>query len=313
MATTASVSGIPSESQWLAAIRQQETGSASNPDYTHDSAGCMGAYCWAAQGDWSSMATEAGYGQYANTPPYDVPGSVQDAVAWAMMGPYVEQGELSQAAELWNGGVPYAVPNPVLGSSATYASEVISKLQAIMGGTLPYNAGSSSSSAVLTSASGAPAGAGVTSAIESLLAYPLEMLAGLVLIALGLYLMYGDLTRGGVGGAVARVSRSASRSVSRRREQTRSETRQAERAREREEYARRRSEEREEHAQAREAERRYRQASGGTRRVAPTARDRTDISDIPYGAGFPSEHRSTEHRRRSRSHLTIGKALESLP
>ena len=117
---------------WLAAERWQETCSPSGV-YTEDVTGCLGAYCWLDQGVWDSAARSTGYGQYAGTPPYQVPPSVQDAVAWGVMGPYVTKGELAQAAEMWNGGVPYPVPNPVLGSSGVYAQQVIAKYHSLGG------------------------------------------------------------------------------------------------------------------------------------------------------------------------------------
>lgn len=121
---------------WLQAEREQETGYP-NGNYGYNQPGCYGAYCWNAPSNWSGDARQTGFGQYANSLPARVPHSVQDAVAWAIMEPYVTRGQYAQAAELWNGGVPYSVPNPVLGSSAVYANQVISKFRAIMGGQVP--------------------------------------------------------------------------------------------------------------------------------------------------------------------------------
>jgi hypothetical protein len=125
---------------WLQAERQQETGG----NYGYNRPGCYGAYCWNALSNWQSDASKTGYGQYANTPPANVPTWVQDAVAWGVMGPYVSKGQYSQAAEVWNGGVPYPIPNPALCpgcTSGTYAQEVIAKFKAILGGKVPPSSG----------------------------------------------------------------------------------------------------------------------------------------------------------------------------
>lgn len=115
-----------------------------NP-YRENKGGCMGAYCWASMGDWASMAQKAGLGQYASTPPYELPAHIQDAVAWAIMGPYVQKGQYQQAAEVWNGGVPYSVSNSALGSSGNYAAQVIAKFHNLLHGQQPTTSSSSSS------------------------------------------------------------------------------------------------------------------------------------------------------------------------
>lgn len=137
--STPSGKGAPTSNlkqAWLQAERQQETGaSGPNGNYKQNSAGCMGAYCWNTQADWASDATKAGYGKYANTPPYELSATIQDAVAWAIMGPYVVKGQFAQAAELWDGGVPYNVPGQpgVPGNdSAGYAQEVIAKFKSLL-------------------------------------------------------------------------------------------------------------------------------------------------------------------------------------
>ncbi len=116
---------------WLHAERQQETGYP-NGRYDSNVPHVYGAYSWDQLSGWENMARDAGYGRYASSPPADAPDSVQDAVAWHFMGPYVENGNLAAAAELWNGGVPYPVPNPVLGSTAVYADEVIAKFETLV-------------------------------------------------------------------------------------------------------------------------------------------------------------------------------------
>ena len=127
---------------FLAAIRAQESGS----NYTEDATGCLGAYCWNAQGNWDTMARAAGLGQYAGTSPANLPASVQDTVASRnLRAIYRRTGSLTGAAEWWNGGQPYSVPNPVLpaqpwapqcgaGTSGAYACQVLARMDS--GGSL---------------------------------------------------------------------------------------------------------------------------------------------------------------------------------
>ena len=140
--TSAAAQAAGVEAAWLQAERQQETGYPAG-NYTQSSPGCSGAYCWDTQSIWGAQAAAAGYGQYAGGPASAAPPAVQNAVAWSVMGPYVTRGQYAQAAELWNGGVPYSVPNPVLGSSANYASGVIAKFDAIRGGGTTASTGNS--------------------------------------------------------------------------------------------------------------------------------------------------------------------------
>lgn len=115
---------------WLQAERQQETGYPAG-NYNQNSAGCAGAYCWSTTEIWQNMARHAGVNvaRYPNA--NDAPPHVQDHVAWAVMAPYVTRGHFAQAAEVWNGGHPYPVPNPALGSSGVYANEVIQKFHQV--------------------------------------------------------------------------------------------------------------------------------------------------------------------------------------
>jgi hypothetical protein len=125
--------------QWgafLAAIRAQESGG----NYGENAVGCLGAYCWNAQSNWDSMAQAAGLGQYAGTNPASLPPGVQDAVASTnLRAVFRRTGSLTAAAEWWNGGKPYSIPNPALppqswapncggGTSGAYACQVLDRM-----------------------------------------------------------------------------------------------------------------------------------------------------------------------------------------
>ena len=126
--------------RFLAAIRAQESGG----NYTEDVSGCLGAYCWNAQGNWDTMAKAAGQSQYVGVNPSQVPGSVQDTVASTNLYRIYQQagggtGGLSAAARWWNGGTTSSVPNPGLpsqqwapkcggGSSGAYACQVLTRM-----------------------------------------------------------------------------------------------------------------------------------------------------------------------------------------
>jgi hypothetical protein len=142
---------------WLRAERQQETGYP-NGRYDSNTPGAYGAYSWNDLAGWANMARDAGFAQYAGRPPADAPDSVQDAVAWHFMGPYVDSGNLMAAAEVWNGGVPYSIPNPVLGSTAVYADEVISKFEALVAQLEPVPSGGGSGIRPAPLHGGRPAG-----------------------------------------------------------------------------------------------------------------------------------------------------------
>jgi hypothetical protein len=140
-----SVQAPPVHGRWgtfLAAIRAQESGG----NYAEDVPGCLGAYCWNAQGNWDSMASAVGLGQYAGTSPASLPSRVQDAVASQnLRAVYRRTGSLTAAAEWWNGGRPYSIPNPALpaqswapgcgaGTSGAYACQVLARMNS--GGSL---------------------------------------------------------------------------------------------------------------------------------------------------------------------------------
>lgn len=126
--------------QWgkfLAAIRAQESGG----NYTQDSAGCLGAYCWNAQSNWDSMAHSAGLGHYAGQNPATVPPKIQDEVASRnLYRIYQQTHSMRDAAAWWNGGSIHDESNPGLpaqpwakscggGSSYAYACQVLARMR----------------------------------------------------------------------------------------------------------------------------------------------------------------------------------------
>jgi hypothetical protein len=162
------VMATPSDwAQFLGAIRAQESGG----NYTEDVAGCLGAYCWNAQGNWDTMAQSAGESQYVGVNPSQVPGAVQDKVAGTNLYRIYQQAGggtagLSAAARWWNGGTTSSVPNPGLpaqpwapacggGSSGAYACQVLTRMR--LGG--HYVAGGGSGA---TQVGGSGAGGTVT-------------------------------------------------------------------------------------------------------------------------------------------------------
>lgn len=149
---------------FLAAIRAQESGG----NYSQDSAGCLGAYCWNAQSNWDSMAAAAGEKQYVGVNPSTLPPSVQDKVASTNLARiYQQTHSLSAAAMWWNGGSTSSVPNPGLpaqpwakscggGSSAAYACQVLTRMR--LGGHFTAGSGAQSGAGgVVTTAAGGQA------------------------------------------------------------------------------------------------------------------------------------------------------------
>lgn len=134
-----SIGAAPLHGHWatfLAAVRAQETGGS----YNQDSPGCLGAYCWAAQANWDSMARTTGLGRYAGQNPASLPRGVQDRVASiSLRRIYRQTGSLRDAAAWWNGGSTASLPNPALpaqpwapqcggGSSYAYACQVLTRM-----------------------------------------------------------------------------------------------------------------------------------------------------------------------------------------
>ena len=149
---------------FLAAIRAQESGG----NYSQDSAGCLGAYCWNAQSNWDSMAAAAGEKQYVGVNPSTLPPAVQDKVASTNLARiYQQTHSLSAAAMWWNGGSTSSVPNPGLpaqpwakscggGSSAAYACQVLTRMR--LGGHYVAGGGAQSGAGgVVTTAAGGQA------------------------------------------------------------------------------------------------------------------------------------------------------------
>lgn len=142
-AATATLTASSQDPDWpdfLAAIRQQETGSPQG-DYAQDSAGCHGAYCFLDSSIWQSMASEAGVDVSQYPDAEEAPANVQDEVATGVLWPVYEragggQAGYSQAAAAWNGGTIAVVSNSALGAGATnytYANEVLAKLARLVG------------------------------------------------------------------------------------------------------------------------------------------------------------------------------------
>ena len=148
--------------RFLAAIRAQESGG----NYSEDTAGCLGAYCWNAQSNWDDDARAAGQTRYVGVNPSQVPSRVQDQVAsHTLYAAYQGAGGGTRgfraAAMVWNGGQPTSEPNPGLpsqswakhcggGSSAAYACQVLTRMG--LGGHYLAGSGSGSGGVVLTSA-----------------------------------------------------------------------------------------------------------------------------------------------------------------
>lgn len=148
--------------RFLAAIRAQESGG----NYSQDSAGCLGAYCWNAQSNWDSMASAAGEGRYVGINPSQVPPAVQDRVASTNLSRVYSQagggtGGYRAAAMWWNGGSTSSVPNPGLpaqpwarqcggGSTAAYACQVLARMG--LGGHFLAGASSGAGGVVTTAA-----------------------------------------------------------------------------------------------------------------------------------------------------------------
>lgn len=140
----------PDWADFLAAIRQQETGSPQG-DYAHQSAGCQGAYCFLNSSIWHSMASEAGVDVSQYPDAALAPSSVQDEVATGVLWPIYQRGGggqagYLQAAAAWNGGTIAVVANSGLGTGATnytYANQVLAKMARLLGQG-PGGAGSSS-------------------------------------------------------------------------------------------------------------------------------------------------------------------------
>ena len=159
-AASASLTAASQDPDWpdfLAALRQQETGSPQG-DYAHHGVGCQGAYCFLNPSIWHSMASEAGVDVTPYPDAAEAPSSVQDEVATGVLWPIYEragggQAGYSQAAAAWNGGTIAVVTNSSLGAGATnytYANEVLTKMARLLGQGLgpssgSGNAGSSSS------------------------------------------------------------------------------------------------------------------------------------------------------------------------
>lgn len=134
------VANPPNLDAFMTALRWQESSN------TYNEPNGQGAY-QIIQSNWPSWAKEAGYPQYANDPnASDAPPSVQDAVARYKVIQYY-YGSAAQSWEKvaldWNGGAPYPVPNPVLGSTQVYADEVMSKFSQVLSGKAPSSIKSS--------------------------------------------------------------------------------------------------------------------------------------------------------------------------
>jgi hypothetical protein len=146
-------------SSFLAAIRAQESGG----NYTQNSPGCLGAYCWNAQSNWDMMARAAGQVRYIGVNPAQVPSEVQDEVASTNLYKiYQQTHSLAAAARWWNGGTTTSEANPGLpaqkwaphcggGSSAAYACQVLQRMS--LGGHFLAGAGSGSGGTVPTAPS----------------------------------------------------------------------------------------------------------------------------------------------------------------
>lgn len=136
----------------LAAVRAQESGG----NYSQDSAGCLGAYCWSDQSSWDNMAKSAGQSQYVGQNPATLPPKVQDTVASTNMGHiYNQTHSITAVLEWWNGGQTHSVPNRGLpaqhwakncggGSTAAYACQVETRMK--LGGHFLAGAGTGSGS-----------------------------------------------------------------------------------------------------------------------------------------------------------------------
>jgi hypothetical protein len=147
-------------SSFLAAIRAQESGG----NYTQNSPGCLGAYCWSSQSSWDSMARDAGQVKLIGTNPAQVPAQIQDQVASANLYKiYQQTHSLSDAAMWWNGGNIKSESNPGLpaqkwaphcggGSSAAYACQVLQRMS--LGGHYLAGGGSGSGGTVPTAPGG---------------------------------------------------------------------------------------------------------------------------------------------------------------
>ena len=161
--------------QFLAAIRAQESGG----NYSEDTAGCLGAYCWSAQSNWDTMAKAAGETKYIGTNPSQVPPAIQDKVASSnLYRIYQQSHSLKTAAMWWNGGSTSSVTNPGLstqpwakscggGTSAAYACQVLQRMS--LGG--HYLAGSGAQSGaggVVTTAAGIQADCAISLPIPGL-------------------------------------------------------------------------------------------------------------------------------------------------
>lgn len=138
-----STSAASSDPQWpdfMAAEREQETGSPGG-NYSQDSAGCEGAYCWDSSSIWQSMAQEAGVNVGGYPMASLAPAGVQDAVFTGVSFPVYQrsgggQAGYAAAAAAWNGGTTAVVSNPGLGAGATnytYANEVLAKMATLLG------------------------------------------------------------------------------------------------------------------------------------------------------------------------------------
>lgn len=119
-------------SAFMQATREQE----SSNNYTEAGGG---AYQFET-GTWQNAAKGAGVSVSAYPTANSAPSQVQDQVASYLMTSYYNGPagqDWTKVAEMWNGGVPYPVPNPALGpgaTTATYAAEVLAKFNAILGG-----------------------------------------------------------------------------------------------------------------------------------------------------------------------------------
>jgi hypothetical protein len=137
---TSAAAGSGAWSWFLAALREQETGSPDG-DYAENVAGCQGAYCWEDPGIWRSMATQAGVDVSAYPDASGAPPALQDDVVTGYLYPiYLAAGGggvgYAAAAATWNGGTTAVRANPALGPGATnytYASEVVDKMTELAG------------------------------------------------------------------------------------------------------------------------------------------------------------------------------------
>jgi hypothetical protein len=139
----------PAWPTFLAAVREQETGSAAG-DYTENVAGCEGAYCWRDAGTWRSTAAAARVDVSAYPEAFRAPPTVQDMVVSAYLYPVYAaagggQAGYAAAAADWNGGTTSVRSNPALGPGATnytYADEVLAKMASLAGASSPSPAAS---------------------------------------------------------------------------------------------------------------------------------------------------------------------------